>query len=177
VPAGVDNGAGTAAGALANSASRGKRVRYFAAALVTSALVAAWLSFRPPARVPAAPVAQSTASLSTESTPPPAVDANQKAVLATGNDGKPAATEAARPPKDNILAAKANAREARRAAAAEKDSLPRSESWQVALRSELSVCDSQSLFRRILCVDKARRKYCPGHWNSIKECSTQTNNP
>ena len=177
VPAGVDNGAGTAAGALANSASRGKRVRYFAAALVASALVAAWLSFRPPARVPAAPVAQSTAPLSTESTPPPAVDANQKAALATDNGGKPEATEAARPLKDNIVAAKAKAREARRAAATEKDSLPRSESWQVALRSELSVCDRQSLFRRILCVDKARRKYCPGHWNSIKECSTQTNNP
>lgn len=178
VPVGVDKreGAGTAIGVVANSAGSGKRAWYFGVALVALAIVAVWLLFRPPAQVPAAPVARSAAPLGTESAPPIAVDANQKAASTADNDSKPKVTEAPRPLKDDIVAAKAKGREARRAAAAKKDIAPRSDAWQVALRNELSVCDRESLFRRILCVDKARRKYCPGHWDSIRECSVQTNN-
>ena len=42
--------------------------------------------------------------------------------------------------------------------------------WQSSLREELALCEQSSFFSRLICNEKARWKYCPGHWGSIKEC-------
>ena len=42
--------------------------------------------------------------------------------------------------------------------------------WQSSLREELALCEQSSFFSRVICNEKARWKYCPGHWGSIKEC-------
>ena len=169
---------GMATSVVANPARRSKHVQYSVVALGVLAIVTAWLLLRTPAQVSEAAAPQSAAPVSTASAAaelavPLAVDLNQEAAPANDNASK---TEATAPPQPVKASVTAKAK-ARRAAATEKNSTRRSDAWQVALRSELSTCDRQSLFRRILCVDKARRKYCPGHWNTIKECSVQTNNP
>lgn len=42
--------------------------------------------------------------------------------------------------------------------------------WKADLRAALVACQSESVFSRVLCNEKARWKYCPGHWGSIDEC-------
>jgi len=42
--------------------------------------------------------------------------------------------------------------------------------WQASLREELAVCEQSSFLSRVMCNEKARWKYCPGHWGSIREC-------
>lgn len=45
--------------------------------------------------------------------------------------------------------------------------------WLIEMRKELMVCSEKGFFPRVLCVDKARRKYCaPSHWGKVEECST-----
>ena len=38
------------------------------------------------------------------------------------------------------------------------------------LRAALAACQSEPVFSRVLCNEKARWKYCPGHWGNIDEC-------
>lgn len=42
--------------------------------------------------------------------------------------------------------------------------------WQTSLRDELAVCEQSSFLSHVICNEKARWKYCPGHWGTIKEC-------
>lgn len=42
--------------------------------------------------------------------------------------------------------------------------------WQTSLREELAVCGQSSFLSRVICNEKARWKYCPGHWGSVAEC-------
>ena len=40
------------------------------------------------------------------------------------------------------------------------------------MRRELDVCRQESLFPRIVCVEKVRWEYCaPNRWNTIPECA------
>ncbi len=42
--------------------------------------------------------------------------------------------------------------------------------WKTALFDALAVCRNEPFFSRVMCVEKARWKYCPGHWGTIEEC-------
>ena len=111
----------------------------------------------------------------------PANPANED--LTKPEDSSAEATNAAVPASSEASKAqeapkpKAEKRAAKRAAAKETPDKPQPASasnWHSALQSSIRACDSESFFRRVLCVDKARRQYCPGHWDSVPECSTQT---
>ena len=42
--------------------------------------------------------------------------------------------------------------------------------WKAGLFDALAVCRNEPFFSRVMCVEKARWKYCPGHWGTIEEC-------
>lgn len=46
--------------------------------------------------------------------------------------------------------------------------------WKDALRADLKACDEQSFFSKVMCVEKARWKHCPGHWGTIDDCPSST---
>jgi hypothetical protein len=56
----------------------------------------------------------------------------------------------------------------RAAAASAKPAPPRN--WKEALQSDLRACDALSVFKKVICVEKARWKHCPGHWGTIDDC-------
>ncbi|MBL0167926.1 MAG: serine/threonine protein kinase [Propionivibrio sp.] len=43
-------------------------------------------------------------------------------------------------------------------------------SWKDALNADLKACREESVFSRIVCIEKARWKHCPGHWGTIDDC-------
>ena len=43
-------------------------------------------------------------------------------------------------------------------------------SWKDALNADLKACREGSVFTRIVCIEKARWKHCPGHWGTIDDC-------
>ena len=42
--------------------------------------------------------------------------------------------------------------------------------WLSALRAELGACRQKAFFARVYCSEKARWRYCPGHWGTVDEC-------
>jgi eukaryotic-like serine/threonine-protein kinase len=42
--------------------------------------------------------------------------------------------------------------------------------WQAALRADLKGCEAESVFSRVVCIEKARWKHCPGHWGEVADC-------
>ena len=42
--------------------------------------------------------------------------------------------------------------------------------WLTSLNNAVNACQSEPFFSRVMCVEKARWKYCPGHWGSVAEC-------
>ena len=42
--------------------------------------------------------------------------------------------------------------------------------WQSALQSAMKACEAESVFSRVVCIEKARWKHCPGHWGEIADC-------
>jgi hypothetical protein len=65
-------------------------------------------------------------------------------------------------------AALARAQQAARAAPAPERPAPID--WHAALRADLNACAQQSFFQRPACVERARKKHCPGHWDQTEEC-------
>ncbi len=47
--------------------------------------------------------------------------------------------------------------------------------WKAALHADLAACERKSFVPRIYCQEKARWKYCPGHWGSVEECPLGNN--
>jgi serine/threonine-protein kinase len=47
-------------------------------------------------------------------------------------------------------------------------------SWKDALRTDLIACNEKSVFSKIMCIEKARWKHCPGHWGTIDDCPSST---
>ena len=46
--------------------------------------------------------------------------------------------------------------------------------WKEALRADIRACGEQNVFSRVVCIEKARWKHCPGHWGSIDDCPSNT---
>jgi len=68
-------------------------------------------------------------------------------------------------------AEKPGAKDAKKEAATVDAAVPaRPPGWQSALGADLKACDAESVFRRIVCIEKARWKHCPGHWGEIADC-------
>jgi serine/threonine-protein kinase len=42
--------------------------------------------------------------------------------------------------------------------------------WREMLRADINACESLPVFRRVLCIEKARWRHCPGHWGEIADC-------
>ena len=50
------------------------------------------------------------------------------------------------------------------------------ENWLESLRSEVAVCQSKGIFERIICIEKAKWKYCaPDRWDSVQDCAAKAN--
>lgn len=99
------------------------------------------------------PVAEQTSSLPT----PPEPD------LAKQPPAEPR-PDAATTPTDSAVAPKT-----RRDTPPAVKALP-ARSWKDALNADLKACREASVFSRIVCIEKARWKHCPGHWGTIDEC-------
>ena len=133
-------------------------------------------------------LSRTTGNKSTTGNVQPATRVEAPASPASEDAAKPAdsaarTTSANRPESSDASEApaaikpKAEKRAVKRDAAKVSPDKPQAASpgnWHSALQASIRACDSESFFRRILCVDKARRQYCPGHWDSVPECSTQT---
>jgi hypothetical protein len=51
----------------------------------------------------------------------------------------------------------------------------RSAAWHDALKAQLVRCEPEPFFRRVVCREKARWKYCdPDRWNKVPECRMTT---
>ena len=121
--------------------------------------VAGFLALRPstaPAPAPVqVPVAPSVA-------PPPATAAKPPATVEqTASPPVERATEA--PASRNTADAKAKNPSPAKPAAGPRD-------WKSALYADLKTCESESVFSRVICIEKARWKHCPGHWGEIADC-------
>lgn len=46
--------------------------------------------------------------------------------------------------------------------------------WKEALRADIRACGEQNVFSRVVCIEKARWKHCPGHWGTIDDCPSST---
>ena len=117
--------------------------------------VIAFLALRPsttPAPVPATPAVA----------PAPATAAEPPATVAQAASPPPArATETTTP--RNTADAPAKSPPPTKPAAGAKD-------WKSALYADLKVCEAESVFSRVICIEKARWKHCPGHWGEIADC-------
>jgi len=47
---------------------------------------------------------------------------------------------------------------------------PAQPQWLQELRAEWQRCAGKNLFSKELCRQRARDRFCPGHWNTVKEC-------
>jgi serine/threonine protein kinase len=101
------------------------------------------------------------ASVPTDPTQIPAVD-NSPVAGARPASATPAAAE--RSPAAHTPAEKTD----RNAAATTKPAALRN--WKDALQSDLRACDELSVFKKVVCIEKARWKHCPGHWGTIDDC-------
>ncbi|MDQ5878883.1 MAG: eukaryotic-like serine/threonine-protein kinase [Pseudomonadota bacterium] len=46
--------------------------------------------------------------------------------------------------------------------------------WKEALQADLRACDELSVIKKVVCIEKARWKHCPGHWGTIDDCPSST---
>lgn len=148
----------------AGSAGKRSRALLYGAALAALALLAGGLLLRPavpppaPGEArpqPASPVPSATAGGEEKNARQPAAPA-PAAAEPKAADRKTAETKTAKP------------------APAEKPAAPAGD-WKAALRADLAVCNQKSFFPRVACAEKARWKHCPGHWGSVEECTSETN--
>ena len=166
-----------------------RRVLRYGVVLAVLALIGGGLLLRPVTPTPV--VAGSTQSRDAGTLPPAAPQESVRSTTqvvapvaeapASGEEvavsqSKGDTAKAARKTKAENLAAKAKVREAERVAADGEIKPASTGDWHSALRADVQACDREPFFRRILCIDKARRQYCPGHWGSVDECAVQTNN-
>ena len=138
-----------------------------------------------PAAIAPAPTEGETAPTSeTQSDDAAAVEAEKKAAERKAADKK--ASDARKAKKEEeakaAAAAKLAARErvAADAEAANKAALAKEQQraaapaptndWYSSLKADIAVCERENFFQKVLCVDKARRTYCPDHWNKVAEC-------
>lgn len=97
--------------------------------------------------------ASKTPDLSAQPATPAPVPAptEQKLVTPPTNDTKPP-VRATTPPAKAVLA---------------KD-------WKEDLRADIRSCDEHNVFSKVICIEKARWKHCPGHWGTISDCPSST---
>ena len=57
------------------------------------------------------------------------------------------------------------------------DAKPVSGGWKTSLLEALRACRDEPFFSRVMCVEKARWKYCPGHWGTVEECPGKNPGP
>jgi hypothetical protein len=74
-----------------------------------------------------------------------------------------------KPPAAATPATPAAAKASRNATPSDKPASAQT-SWRTALNADLKACSEQSVFSRIVCIEKARWKHCPGHWGTIDDC-------
>lgn len=122
----------------------------------------------------ATPVVQAAADI--PPTPTPAQTSPDKPVQKPVQKPvpKPAeklADKSAEKPAERSAATTANREEDVPGTSAPERSTP---TWQTALGADLKACDKESVFRRIVCREKARWKHCPGHWGEITDCPLNT---
>ncbi len=54
---------------------------------------------------------------------------------------------------------------------------PSAPSWLQELRAEWQRCASKNAFSKAICREKARNRFCPGHWDEVKECEVYQKPP
>jgi serine/threonine-protein kinase len=96
--------------------------------------------------------------------PVPQADSERPAAVNT----PPSTTVADSPVKAPAAAPPAPAGGSPKSNAAGKTTAPGN--WQAALQSALKACEAESVFSRVVCIEKARWKHCPGHWGEIADC-------
>ena len=47
---------------------------------------------------------------------------------------------------------------------------PAAKDWQAALQADLKACAAESVFTRVVCIEKARWRHCSGHWGTTADC-------
>ena len=130
------------------------RLGAIAVTLILLTLAATVFLLRSPSPSPTmTPVADQTSSLPTQPEPD----------LAKQQPAEPKSTAAIKP-TDSVAAPKTS-----------RDTPPSvkpvpAKSWKDALNADLKACREESVFSRIVCIEKARWKHCPGHWGTIDEC-------
>lgn len=135
----------------------------------------------PPASANAPPAAQSAGTAATPTAAPPAAQtteqASQAAERPTAASDAVATRPAERPPQRPLPrpAAPPPERKATNDAAAVRPAAPPSD-WRAMLRADLNACESLPVFRRVLCIEKARWRHCPGHWGEIADCPSSAAN-
>lgn len=118
------------------------------------AAASAYLLLRPTPQTITPPIASVEKSNTASSTKAPVPNAGVA-------DKKPAEPIA---PRDSTKGAKANPPPS---STAKPES---TRNWKDALRADLRACEERSVFGKIVCIEKARWKHCPGHWGSIDDC-------
>lgn len=87
---------------------------------------------------------------------------------------KPSIRPAPRQPKRAVQAVPLPSPPAVSAAPPQAPTLP---AWRVELQGALDYCAPKSGFSKMLCIEKARNKHCPGHWDVIKDCESHGVDP
>ncbi|OQA32362.1 MAG: hypothetical protein BWY57_01992 [Betaproteobacteria bacterium ADurb.Bin341] len=54
---------------------------------------------------------------------------------------------------------------------------PSAPSWLQELRAEWQRCATKNAFSKAICREKARNRFCPGHWDEVKECEVYQKPP
>lgn len=72
-------------------------------------------------------------------------------------------------PKTTANRVKERAKEQKPAPTA-RTTKPPANNWKQLLFAQLAACASESFVSRVICNEKARWKYCSGHWGEIDEC-------
>ena len=174
--------------ASASTTTKWTRVRRYGlslAAIVLLTLGAFLWQNRAPVEAPPTPVAaisnnaiaiapaQPMPRESNYSTPAPAPEPEQEAIAkATPEITKtpPPKAPAARPVR-KATTSQASARTKEPKTAPDVPTrIPPASDWKKLLFAQLAACAPESFFSRVICNEKARWKYCPGHWGEIDEC-------
>jgi serine/threonine protein kinase len=119
--------------------------------------VVAFLALRPPA-----PPSIGDTTVTGADTGPAATPV-QKPASPTTATAAPASAAANKPPAETS----ANSTSPAKAG-------PAAKGWKSALYADLKICEAESVFSRVVCIEKARWKHCPGHWGEIPDCPSAT---
>ena len=172
----------------AGEIAKSKRTRlgvYIAIPVIVVALITGWLLRSPapgasaPQNTTERPFAETPRAVASGADKPAQQGREIQTAGSTVETGKldEKADEAGKPRKTRSEKAvtKAVARTKETASTDRESKAASSGDWHFALQADIRACDRESFFPRILCVDKARRRYCPGHWDNVPECAAQTN--